>query len=795
LNKVHLRNIALFLLLSIMILPGKSFAVEPLLLKQEFNGEFIGQHVLHFEDKSRKLTIEEIKSPEYTAKFAPDNQNTLNFGVSDSAHWLYFPVKNDGAKDASWFLQLEETRTNEAELYEERNGGVYRSHFGGNQLPVGMRDVKDRKIVFSLSSPPGVSGVFVRVISPGKMLTNIFMTAWGSKNYTDKNTPENLMLGLFYGSMLALLLYNFFVFLALRDMSYLWYLLYLACATMTYLGENGLGSSLFWGNSKYLGGETAIIFYHFTFLFMFLFARYFLNTPRHLPVYDVVLKWGAVLAGCFGVIAVTDVSFTFNWTYAYFASFPFPIIIYYAGIASWRKGVRQARFYVAAWSLFLLSLPFFLLKDLGVLPYSFATAYSVQIGTFLEAVIISLALADKINIMRDEKEKAEAETMIVLQKSRDELETKVTERTTELRLAKERAEGATKLKDKFVSLVSHDLRSPMATAMGLLGMVKNDTNHKMDEAKRVDMLTKAHRNLGGLVDMIDELLNLSRLQTGSMSVTKRPLMVRRIVDISFDYYVSAAEKKGVKLLNETPADMKLLADHTLIGEVLNNLVSNAIKFCKAGDGIIIGSVDSLTLTVKDTGAGIPATILPDLFKAEIKTTTVGTDGEKGTGLGLPYCKEIMKAHGGDLTVESTVGETVFFMRFLAERQVVLVADDQEVQRAIIKKHILEIRDLEIIEATNGLEALAVLKTTPVALLITDLGMPEMDGFALLKEIRGNPLLYNLPVIVNSAASGSSWIQGELIDHRKRALELGANDFIAKPVVPEDFVPRVARYLG
>ncbi|MBI5178097.1 MAG: hybrid sensor histidine kinase/response regulator [Nitrospinae bacterium] len=365
----------------------------------------------------------------------------------------------------------------------------------------------------------------------------------------------------------------------------------------------------------------------------------------------------------------------------------------------------------------------------------------------------------------------------------------------ELALEKKTAEEATATKDKFISLVSHDLRSPMSAAMGLLGLVERDGSQKLADAKRAELVSMARKNLGGLVEMIDQLLDLSRLQSGKMSIVKRPLVVRNAVNSSFDHYAPAAKKKGVKLVNETPAGMKLLADHTLVGEVLNNLVSNAIKFCRLGDSIVITSADSLTLTVKDTGAGIPATILPDLFKPEVKTTTIGTDGEKGTGLGLPFCKEIMAAHGGDLTVESAIGEgTVFTLKFLAYRQIVLIADDQEIQRAIIKKHLLEIGDVEIIEASNGLEALAVLKNTSVALLITDLGMPKMDGFALLKEIRGNPLMPMFPIIVNSAASTSSGITGELIDNRRRALELGANDFIAKPLVPEDFIPRVARYL-
>jgi PAS domain S-box-containing protein len=366
----------------------------------------------------------------------------------------------------------------------------------------------------------------------------------------------------------------------------------------------------------------------------------------------------------------------------------------------------------------------------------------------------------------------------------------------EILAAKEKAENATKLKDKFVSLVSHDLRAPMATAMGLLGLAERGGAQKPDEKKRAELISKAHKSLAGLVDMIDQLLDLSRLQTGSMTVAKKSIIARHLASASLEHYAPIAEKKGVKLVNKIPTDMKLFADHILIGEVLKNLISNAIKFCRAGDTITVGAPDILTISVQDTGLGIPENVLPNLFRPEVKTTTIGTDGEKGTGLGLPYCKEIMTAHHGDLTVSSIVGKgTTFSMKFVAEKPLVLVVDDQDVQRTIIKKHLLELSDVEVIEAGNGVEALALLKSASVSLLITDLGMPEMDGFALLKEVRGNPSFETLPIIVNSSASSDQWDSGEAIDNWRKALELGANDFFSKPIVPEDFSLRVGRYLA
>lgn len=482
----------LFLFLILIAFPGVSFAVEPLQVRLGFDGEFIGSHALHLEDKTRELDIGDIRSPTHQSRFAPDNQATLNFGFSDAAEWLYIPVKNPGVDQVRWLLQLEEPRINRAELYEVMPDGKYVAHLAGNQVPVGERDMKHRQSVFSLTSPPGDSALYIRVISPGKTMTNLYATAWDEKKFTERNYLGNLLLGVFYGSMLGLLLYNLFLLITVRDASYLWYLLYLSSAIFTYLSINGLGSVFLWGDSAYLGGESAIIGYFVSFFFIFIFARVFLNTRQLSLQLDRLVVGGAAFAGICGLISISDLSFTFNWAYAYPLSFPFPVILLYVGIVSLRKGVRQSRYYVAAWSIFLLSLPAFFLKDIGVLPNSLANTYSIQLGTFLEAILLSLALADRINILREEKEKAEAGMLSVLQRSRDELEVKVTERTSQLQEKTELLNQANKEMTQEINqrkVLEEELRK-LATTDFLTGLFSRRQLFELGEKE----ISRARRN-------------------------------------------------------------------------------------------------------------------------------------------------------------------------------------------------------------------------------------------------------------------------------------------------------------
>jgi signal transduction histidine kinase len=240
----------------------------------------------------------------------------------------------------------------------------------------------------------------------------------------------------------------------------------------------------------------------------------------------------------------------------------------------------------------------------------------------------------------------------------------------EANASRDRAESATKLKDKFISLVSHDLRGPIAGVRNSLEVIFNPDEYDFDEKTKKEMVKDVIQVSDRLIAMIDELLDVSRFQTGKIKLSKSQFDAEKAVSDTISNLSPLAVKKGVTLKNELPKEMKLFADQALIGEVITNLVSNSIKFCTKGESVrlFIPAKSPSTIAVKDNGAGIPKSFLPDLFRHEVKTSTIGTEGEKGTGLGLPYCREIMEAHGGSLTVESTEGKGSTFYARLPRKQ-------------------------------------------------------------------------------------------------------------------------------
>lgn len=357
-----------------------------------------------------------------------------------------------------------------------------------------------------------------------------------------------------------------------------------------------------------------------------------------------------------------------------------------------------------------------------------------------------------------------------------------------LREARETAEGATRLKDKFVSIVAHDLRSPFNSIMGFLRIMEDDKENPLSEKQR-SLLQRVINSGERLLRMIEELLNVSRLSSGKITPSPKFFDARMVASIAINDMGLLAEEKGIEIVNEIPPGVRLYADFDLFNEVISNLVSNATKFCMAGDRItiFIPADEKTTIAVKDTGVGISEDMLPDIFKHEVKTSTTGTAGELGTGLGLPFSHDIMVAHGGSLTVSSKIGAgSVFYANLPETRPLALIVDDEEPNR-IQLRYYLEGLDMDVIEAVDGLDALLILAEQTPHIIISDNNMPKLDGMGMLQRIKNELNLVSLPVLVVTSDVSQ--------DAREKAFKLGASDYLSRPLNPTDFILRVKKALG
>lgn len=351
--------------------------------------------------------------------------------------------------------------------------------------------------------------------------------------------------------------------------------------------------------------------------------------------------------------------------------------------------------------------------------------------------------------------------------------------------AKEEAEHATRMKDKLVTLVAHDLKNPLNVLCNYLEMLENAD---FDTYTRNAMIQEGREVCNGMIQLVNEILNMTRIRGGRLRPKFAFIDARAIAEEVVLSYRGLFIQKDLSIINDIPPGVRLYADCKLLYEVLANLVSNAMKFSKKGGTVrmFLPERQESTIAVADTGVGIEKTRLKDLFKYEEKTSTLGTCGEIGTGFGLPLASDIINAHQGRLYVESGVGKgSIFYVTLPQVKPQVLIVDDEEIIRESLVA-VLNGLGVDFIQADSGESALDVLKQNRPHLIIADIMMPGIGGFGLLKVLKKEAVTAHIPVIV---------ITGDLnIDTRSNAFEMGASDFIVKPFSVEDLVPRVKRYI-
>lgn len=297
-------------------------------------------------------------------------------------------------------------------------------------------------------------------------------------------------------------------------------------------------------------------------------------------------------------------------------------------------------------------------EELGI------TAVKMGAQDYLNKMQINGSLLSRSIRYAIERQKAEEENreyLIELQKNKEALEKKSLE-LAELNRSLNELNAS---KDKFFSIVAHDLRSPFTALLGISDFL-NKHSDEMSYSEIKEFTLHLNQSLTGVFRLIENLLQWSRVQTGRMEFNPEVFNLNDLLDETFELYKANVNNKSINLERNVPADVNVYGDRYMIETVLRNLLSNAIKFTspKGNVGIKVCSLqnnDKVEIKVSDNGIGIPNEDIPKLFKIDETLTTEGTLNEKGTGLGLVLCKEFVEKNGGEIWVESKIGRGSHFI--------------------------------------------------------------------------------------------------------------------------------------
>ena len=436
--------------------PQDGHAQEPLRLAQTAAGSIPAVDFL--EDPSGELGIDELTRPPLAGAFRPIvDQDEINFGYSTSSFWLR--VKLAPASDAArhWLLEVGYPSLDRVDLFAPAGGGFVRQS-AGDLRPFAERPFVHRNLVFPLDLAPGAEHtLYLRVASAGSL--TVPLALWTPDALHAHDQRLYAAFALYYGMLLALGLYNLLLYLSLRDRTYLAYVAFVAAMAVGQASLNGFGNQFAWPDWPAWGNIALPSGFAATGMFGALFTRLFLDTRRNTPRFDkLILALAAGFAGA--ALAPLVLPYRPTAIVTSLLGIFFSATAVACGITCLHRGHPGARLFLAAWSLLLVGVGVLGLRNLGWLPTNTLTIYAMQIGSALEMLLLSFALADRIHALRLGREQARAEALSAkqamvdtLQRSERTLESRVRQRTLELAAANEKLrQSETILRD----LAHHD---------------------------------------------------------------------------------------------------------------------------------------------------------------------------------------------------------------------------------------------------------------------------------------------------------------------------------------------------